>query len=368
MATVISTSEREQAQRRLAIVDTDVHHGPIDRVAALGPHLSRTHRRRLADYGIGGNGDLYAMNGGLRGWRADMLGGVPDRSVGAVTWDEATTRAQLLDSFGVELAILTGGFIAGVSGLPDVDYGTALARAFNEWTRTDWLDADPRYRLVLQVCASDPETAAKEIDRLAGDDRICGVVMPTSSPRPYGQRFYRPIHEACARHGLPITLHLGGTPTQPTPSGHPTYYIESRFARPSNYAIHLTSFIFEGVFDRLPNLKVCSIESGTNWVPAWMGRMDAAWRALGHETPWLTRAPGEYVREHIRFSSQPLEDPETKEGLAPILEGMHAERTLMFSSDYPHFDWDDPNESFKGIEGDLRQRIFSENARDTYRI
>jgi predicted TIM-barrel fold metal-dependent hydrolase len=359
---------RERSRSRLGIVDTDVHHGPIDKVAALGPHLSRTHRERLADYGIGGNGDLYAMNGGLRGWRADMMGGVPDRSVGAVTWDERTTRSQLLDGCGIEVAILTGGFITGVSGLPDSDYGTALARAFNEWSRTEWLDADPRYRLVAQVCTSDPEAAAKEIDRLAADLRVSGIVMPTSSPRTYGQRFYRPIHEACAHHGLPITLHLGGAPRQPTASGNPTYYIESRFARPSNYAAHLTSFIFEGVFDQLPALKVCSIESGVNWVPGWMRRMDAAAAALGDQVPWLTARPSEYVVEHIRFSSQPLEDPETKEGLAPILEDMRADRTLMYSSDYPHFDWDDPAESFKGVEGEMRERIFGENARATYRL
>lgn len=368
MTSVTSDVAPEPVKTRLAIVDTDVHHGPMNRVEAMGPHLSDTHRRRLTDYGIGGNGDLYAMNGGLRGWRADMLGGVPDRSVGAVTWDEGQTRTQLLDACGIDIAILTGGFIAGVSNLPDTEYGTALARAFNEWTREAWLDRDPRYRLVLQCCASDPAAAADEIDRLAEDPRICGIVLPTSSPRPYGQRFFRPIHEACARSGLPITLHLGGGSAQPTPSGWPTYYIESRFARPSNYATHLTSFIFEGVFDRYPSLKVCSIESGTNWVPAWLGRMDAAWQALGDRTPTLRRAPSEYVREHIRFSSQPLEDPETKEGLAPVLDSMYADRTLMFSSDYPHFDWDNPAESFKGVEEPLRRRVFSETARDTYRL
>jgi predicted TIM-barrel fold metal-dependent hydrolase len=368
MATVVSAASADAQRVKLEIIDTDVHHGPFDRVAALGPYLTRAFRQRLSDYGIGTNGDLYAMNGGLRGWRADMLGGVPHRGVGAVTWDEPTTRKQLLDGCGVDIAMLTGGIGAVASALPDVVYGVALVRAFNEWTRAEWLDADPRYRMVLQVCASDPVASAAEIDRFAEDPRVSGIVLGTSSSLPYGHRFYQPIHEACARHRLPITLHLGGTSTRPTPAGYPSYYIESRFARPANYAVHLTSFIMEGVFERLPSLKVCSIESGINWVPAWMQRMDAAWRLLGDKTPWVRRPPSTYVREHIRFSSQPLEEPETKEGLLPILQQMEAGSTLMFSSDYPHFDWDDPKESFNGLDEQLRRRIFSENARATYRI
>src|SRR3979409_818661 len=130
MATVLTVNARQKTHR-VAIVDTDVHHGPLDKVAALALYLTRTQRQRLMDYGFGAPGDLYAMNGGLRGWRADMLSGVPASSVGAVTWDEGTTRAQLLDGCGIDVAILTGGFVTAVSGIPDVDYGSALCRAFN---------------------------------------------------------------------------------------------------------------------------------------------------------------------------------------------------------------------------------------------
>lgn len=367
MSVTISKHQSAGADGEVAIIDTDVHHGSLDLVKSLGPHLSAAHRTRLADYGLGGNGDLYAMNGGLRGSRADLLGGAPDRGTGSVTWDEKQCRVQLLDAYGIGLAVLTGGGISGVSSLPDQDYGAALAHAFNEWSKEAWLDHDSRYRLVLHCCVSDPEAAAEEIDRQAKDPRVCGIVLPTSGPRLYGQRFYRPVHAACERNGLPLTLHLGGGPVKPTPAGHPTYYIEARFARPSTYAMHLTSLIFEGVFDRFPGLKVCAIESGVNWVPAWIARLDATWNAVGDHVA-LRRKPSEYVRDHIRFATQPLEDPDTREGLTPVLEAMYAEHTLMFSSDYPHFDFDDPAEVFKGIDVGVRSRVFSGNARDTYRF
>ena len=48
---------------------------------------------------------------------------------------------------------------------------------------------------------------------------------------------------------------------------------------------------------------------------------------------------------------------------------MHAERTLMFSSDYPHWDNDSPHRAFpKKLPDDLKQRIFWKNAAELYRL
>jgi uncharacterized protein len=94
--------------------------------------------------------------------------------------------------------------------------------------------------------------------------------------------------------------------------------------------------------------------------------MDSDWKGLRHQTPWVKRLPREYVRDHIRFSSQPMDEPEPPEALLDIVRWMDGERTLMFATDYPHWDWDDPAQSFKAFPPDLRRRIFWENARETF--
>jgi predicted TIM-barrel fold metal-dependent hydrolase len=356
----------------IATVDADVHQGPFDRVAELGPYLSKTHRQRLADYGFGGGGQLYQMDGGFRGWRSDLdslSGGIPPRSVGAVTWDPDTTRRQLLDAYAVEVAILTGGPLYAVqTATPDVDYATALCRAFNEWTRATWLASDRRFRHAIAINCGDPEAAAEEIDRLGDDAGVCAVMMPTGGLRPFGHRLYKPIHEACVRHRLPIVMHFIGGRSQVTSAAYPSYYIEARFARPLSYQVQIASFIFEGVFDRHPGLKLGLLESGFNWVPAYTWRLDARWEALREQTPWVKRRPSEYMLDNVRFSSQPLEDPDPKSALDTILEWMHADRTLMFSSDYPHFDWDSPEQVFLEQPVELRRRILGDNARATFRL
>ena len=40
----------------------------------------------------------------------------------------------------------------------------------------------------------------------------------------------------------------------------------------------------------------------------------------------------------------------------------------MFSSDYPHWDFDNPDSTLVGFPDEWRERIFSENARELYRL
>ena len=62
--------------------------------------------------------------------------------------------------------------------------------------------------------------------------------------------------------------------------------------------------------------------------------MDHDWKRLKAEVPNLRKAPSEYVTERVRFTTQPTEETETPSQVATIMELMHAERTLLFSSDY----------------------------------
>ena len=47
---------------------------------------------------------------------------------------------------------------------------------------------------------------------------------------------------------------------------------------------------------------------------------------------------------------------------------LHAEETLIFCSDFPHFDQNDPVTALPGISDHLRRRIFSANALEMLRL
>ena len=85
---------------------------------------------------------------------------------------------------------------------------------------------------------------------------------------------------------------------------------------------------------------------------------------LRKETPWLKRLPSEYAHDHIRLTTQPLEQPRVMEHLWESLADIHAEDMLLFSSDYPHWDFDDP--SLLRLPPAWKDKILDGNARELY--
>jgi uncharacterized protein len=97
-----------------------------------------------------------------------------------------------------------------------------------------------------------------------------------------------------------------------------------------------------------------------------MWAMDARWRALRPETPWVKRPPSEYVFDHVRWSTQPLDEPASQEHLHAMLDMIHADRTILFATDYPHWDNEFPDRVLRGLTPELKQRILLDNALETF--
>ena len=129
---------------------------------------------------------------------------------------------------------------------------------------------------------------------------------------------------------------------------------------------HAVSFIAEGVFEKFPGLKVLFDECDQFWAVGLMWHMDADWKSLRDQTPWLKKLPSEYFRGHIRVGTQPMLEPETNEQFWMMLEALHADETLVYSSDWPHWDWDDPASTFPKLPEQLHRRVFAENARELF--
>jgi predicted TIM-barrel fold metal-dependent hydrolase len=128
----------------------------------------------------------------------------------------------------------------------------------------------------------------------------------------------------------------------------------------------MASLIWEGVFERYPDMKIVVTEYGWTWVPALMWRMDAGWRAARSSSPWVKKAPSEYVREHFRFTSQPADECPTAEWVSVILDQIAADQTMLFATDYPHWDADEPDVVFRGVDPERHERIYWQNAVETF--
>jgi uncharacterized protein len=359
------------------LVDCDVH--PIMRggMAELRPYLPRAAQRRLGlderrNLTTTGHREavsiprnmLYVNQAGVL--RDDAR--APDGSAPGA--DPAFTAEQLLDANEIDRAVLIGGEVLGLGAMPDPDAAAMIATAYNDWLAATWLEADDRYRANLVVGAQDPTAAAAEIRRAAQDRRFVAVLLPLTNIL-MGQRHHYPIYEAAAELGLPITVHPNSgegifRTSPPMAGGTPTYYVEWHSGLSQVFQASLISLVCHGVFERFPQLKVVMTEGGLGWIPDVVWRLDKNVKGLRDEVPWVKRLPSEYVADHVRFTTQPLPEPKRRHHLHVLCEIAQAERTLMFSSDYPHWDFDDPRHALTALPEEIRRRVSVDNAVETY--
>jgi uncharacterized protein len=376
MSTAAMTPAPTGSDRAVTIIDADVHNAvPPDSIAALGPHMSSRWRRYLAEFGARSLGEDVLIRTRPATSRSDAWppGG---ESPGG---DPRYAAAQLLDQHGIHAAVLnnmSGNWQPFIGGNQPAALSVELMHALNEWAASAWLAADPRWYASVCVAFEEPAAAAREIElRRTGPtpERWVQVLLADRLEKPVGNAKYWPILEAAAHFGLPVAFHPGGRGMNPvTGCGWPSFYYEDHVGYPQAAFSHLASLIFGGAFQRWPSLKVVIAEGGYSWAPPFAWRLDNCWRRLGHEVPQLTRAPSEYLRDHLWFTTQPIEEPEPPASLAAVIGQLSRHGfgdKLMFSSDYPHWDFDNPDHVIpRGLPADVRHAILAGNAAALYRI
>jgi uncharacterized protein len=372
--TIETPVKESESQGRITsgIIDCDVHPQFNNGLADIVPYMTESWRQRL---GFGSDVDwsktfaaaqfvlplvtLYVNTAGPQRGDAAPPGGAPGS-------DPAFMAEQLLDTHGIERAVLIAGQLFGIGAFPDAEIAAVVASAYNDWQQELWLEYDKRYRGAIVVPPQHPEAAVKEIERMADKPGIAAIFLPLHGIAA-GKNHYYPIYEAAQKHSLPIIFHPSGTENvyaeAPRMAAQPTYYLEWHTGLGQIHQSNVMSMVCHGVFEKFPDLKVLIAEGGFMWAIETMLKLDRDWMGLRDEVPWLNQPPSEYIRSNVRFTTQPFPEPHDKAHLAPILDMVYASETLVFSSDYPHWDFDDPQRALSGIEPGLRRQICVDNGR-----
>ena len=350
------------AKSRLAIVDCDIH--PRASLEDLRPYLSNHWWHYIQTYG------LRPRHGHVKGYpfpkptplasRRDSWppGGGPPAS------DLDFVRTQHLDHYGIEHGVMNPLAPSG-QGDQNVGLSIALASAINEWQIEDWVRREPRLKASVVVPYEDAEASVAEIRRRAGNRDFAHVLLLSRTSEALGRRRYWPIYAAAERLKLPLGIHAGSSYRHPvTALGWPSFYVEDYVAQAQGFQSQVASLISEGVFAKFPALKVVLMESGITWLPGFLWRFSKYWRGLRSEVPWVDRAPEEIVRDHFRLTLQPFDAP--PDLVERTIEHLRSDDMLLYSSDFPHwqFDGDDPVPD--GIPPALRRKILVENPVATY--
>ncbi|MEW6019388.1 MAG: amidohydrolase family protein [Pseudomonadota bacterium] len=289
---------------------------------------------------------------------------------------DAAERKRALDELGFsrQLVFATSS-LAHFRDAQEPEVRFAGARAHNRAMAA--FCADERLIGVGFVPLDDPDRA---VDLAAEAIELgCGALWVPSTPagdRSPGHPDLDPFWNLMADSRTPFMLHIGqgsrvlprqynnnGKPRSPDlHGGGENLRFQDFVVLPFSAQMFLAALVYDGLFDRVPNLRGGVIEFGAAWVPGFLRQLDLGYRSFSKTDPQLKALalkPSEYMRKHIKFTPFPGEDA------GYLIKDAGAE-LFLFSSDYPHPEGtNDPigrfERTFADIDEDARERFYSRN-------
>jgi predicted TIM-barrel fold metal-dependent hydrolase len=267
-------------------------------------------------------------------------------------------RLALMDEQGMQGAIMlpTLGVGMEIPLLHDLDALAATFRAFNRWMEEDWGFAyQDRIFAAPYITLCHPKNAVQELEwALERDARfivmIPGPITTVEGTKAPGDPMFDEFWQLVNDSGITVTYHSGETYyAKFMPAwGEPDYMMS--FAAMlgfrtlfSGNALQDTfaNFLMRGHFHKFPNIRMASIESGSDWVFHLFEKLTKVYGQIPHI---YREDPREVFRRHVWVS------PFYEDELASLLHLMGVERIIM-GSDYPHVEGlADPAAYIKDLE------------------
>jgi predicted TIM-barrel fold metal-dependent hydrolase len=262
--------------------------------------------------------------------------------LGITNVDEYRPSAWIdfLDEVGIESTVLypTAGLSFGL--IQDPGWAVSLARGYNQWFYETHHRFSSRLRQVALVPLQDVPAAVKETHRAVTELNAAGLLLPATGGdlgirKPLGHPDFWPIYEAAQELNVPVAVH--GAPGQGLGMNFFTNFASIQsLEHPLPLMVQLTSMVFEGVFERFPQLRVAFLEAGVGWVPYMMDRLDRSYdiwagRGVSEFSEWVKKRPSEYITNgNVYFSAEGDE-----EGIAYAIKRIGG-NAVLYASDFPH--------------------------------
>jgi len=350
------------------IVDADAHVNPVP---TFWEDYLPSHLRELApkvehaddaDYivfeGRRKKMNLLGAQAGRAGKDFKIEGRLSDTRKGG--WMPGERLADM-DRDGMDAAVLFGG---GPLGTGHDELYIASFSAYNRWLADFCSYAPDRFCGVAYVPMRDvdqtvammkeaaslgftavnipafPQSPEPLNPQLAGIAQIAALTGDPMGERRFDQPEFDPVWAAAVDLGLTLTIHLGARTARFT---DPDKFLADMPMTKVAMAEPIAIMIYGAVFQRFPDLKFATIESGVGWFAWFANYMDATWKKQRFWTKSpLTEPPSFFMDRNVYGSF--IDD----------VVGIHNRRlpggkNIMWSSDYPHSETTYP-ESHRVIE------------------
>jgi predicted TIM-barrel fold metal-dependent hydrolase len=259
---------------------------------------------------------------------------------------------------------------AGHRFLPtsDPELSRLCVMAYNDFVLEEWSSTDPDRLVPLTIMPWwDIESAVAEVQRTAaaGAKAIAFSENPTVLGYPSVHTdHWNPLWSAVSEVGLPLCMHIGSSSRMVTSSEDAPVAV-AWTATGMNSLLAFADWLWSGIFDRFPAMRVAFSEGGAGWVPYALERSE---KYCESHTGWSgARRPTEVFKEHM-FVCMVTDDT----ALSQI--DVIGEDNLMWESDFPHTDGMWPHSrstlerSLAAIDDDVAVKIGSTNAQRVFGV
>jgi uncharacterized protein len=354
---------------------------------------------------------VWASTGGntISTGREKVLGAhvvQPFANIDVSSWDVGE-RLALMDEQGIHAQILYPNGIGFASNhifaIEDEAERTLILQVYNDFLAESQEESKGRLFPQALLPIWDMDLTVKEMTRLV-DKRMRGFTL-SDKPELIGlpelpEPYFAPMWDLFNETGLVANFHIGAGARRedleamrgnvgqkaPNTAGPASTGVAMpawrSFGKQRRLAVGATQMFMSNVriivnlcmsdlFDRYPQLKIVSAESGIGWIPFILEAMEFQFDEMvteDHELAATKRRPTEYFRDHL-YAMFWFEEI----AAAKLIEDVGVNNVLV-ETDIPHPTclYPGPREHFtrvmSGLDGHSRKRVLQDNAAELYRI
>ncbi|WAP53821.1 amidohydrolase family protein [Streptomyces sp. S465] len=275
---------------------------------------------------------------------------------------------RAMDAMSIDIQVVFPQPMLEIGLHPEKGIAVQLMKAYNRWFVENVLPKDPRIKTMLGLPFEDPQASLETIREFGDHPDVLGFLVTSQRHAGVHRNEYMPLYAELEERGLPIGFHAGPTWEDSMTSTMNRFLSVHAMSFVTCNMTHLTNWIVNGIPERFPRLKTIWIESGLAWLPFMMQRLDHEYLMRQSEAPLLRRLPSDYMRQ-MYYTSQPIEITDMAL-LESTFNAMNAKDTLLYSSDWPHWDFDVPGRimGIPFLDEQAKLNILGGNARKVFNL
>ena len=271
----------------------------------------------------------------------------------------------------IEAAMLFGSVGNQLNGVRDAEILAVMCRAYNRWLLEEYCQPySGRLFPIALLPWLDTARALQEL-RWAAENGFRGVKLPAKRllpDKPLHHKDLLPLWAMAEEGGIVVAIHPSSVDQMPDMSevlvrdeGSPPN--GAAIVSPMNGMVSLTQFIYSGVLDAYPRLKVCILECNGGWMPQLLDRLDGRYCFAPQDFPQMKSLPSETFRRQCAIAFM----AEEKTTLPLFAEAFQDH--ILWGSDYPHLDAETAGEMWETLSSvpePIKRKILRDNAIKLY--